>query len=261
MLGGVCIGALGLTGFASFNTIPAGHVGYKNLFGKVYDEQYQSGFMFMNPLARMVNLDLRKKIAHSESTVSSIEGLEIRVDIDVVHRLDKDTAKDTYINVGKHYDNVLLTPQINSCVRDAIAGYNAKDLYNDKARIEIKKKISDDLIKTVTSSIIIEDVLINKIILPVNLTRSIENKLQAEQEMQKMDFTLAKERKESERKQIEAEGIKAFQNTVSQGISRELLEWKAISATEEISKSNNTKIVIIGNTNNGLPLLFSDNRN
>jgi prohibitin 1 len=254
---GIC-GAL--TVVSSFNTVPAGHIGYKNLFGQVYDKQYNSGFTFINPFAHIVKLDLRKKVAHNESLVSSIEGLEIRVDIDVVHRLEKDAAKDTYINVGMNYDNILLIPQINSCVRDAIAGYYAKDLYNDKTRAEIKDKIFSDLTKTVVTGIVVEDVLINKIVLPANLTRSIENKLQAEQEMQKMEFTLEKERKEAERKKIEAGGIKDFQTTVSQGISKELLEWKGISATEELAKSPNTKIVIIGNTKNGLPIMFSENK-
>lgn len=259
---GVGVGGtfIALTGLSGFNTIPAGHVGYKNLFGNVYDKQYQSGFVFVNPLANVVKLDLRKKIAHGESLVSSIEGLEIKVDIDVVHRLDVKTAKDTYVNVGLDYDKILLIPQINSCVRNAIAGYYAKDLYNDKTRIEIKEKILRDLTKMVISGIIIEDVLINKIVLPTNLTRAIENKLQAEQEMQKMEFTLEKERKESERKQIEAEGIKAFQDTVSLGITKDLLQWKGISATEALCLSPNTKILLIGNTNNGLPMIFSENK-
>ena len=93
--------------------------------------------------------------------------------------------------------------------------------------------------------------------LPLALMRSIENKLQAEQEMQKMDFILEKEKKEAERKEIEATGIKNFQTIVSEGISRELLEWKGISATEELTKSPNTKILIIGNSANGLPLIFN----
>lgn len=252
---GTCVA---LTTLSSFSTIPAGHIGYKNLFGQVSETRYESGFTFINPLANMITLDLRKKIAHNESLVSSNEGLEIRVDIDVVYRLDGNTAKDTYITVGSKYENVLLIPQINACVRDAISGYYAKDLYNDKTRSAIREKIAVDLRETVISGVIIEDVLINKIVLPTNLTKSIENKLQAEQEMQKMDFVLLKEKKEAERKKIEAEGIKSFQDIVSQGISKELLQWKGISATEELTKSTNSKIVIIGNTKNGLPIIFSE---
>ena len=247
-------------GYKSFETIPAGHVGYNSLFGNVKLKEYGSGFTFINPLATMVTVNLRKKIYSNTSSVASKEGLEIAVNIDIVYRLDKRAARDTFINVGSGYENVLLIPQLNSCVRDAIAGYEAKDLYNDKIRIEIKEKIVNGLTKTVVDGIIIEDVLINKIVLPSGLRNSIENKLQAEQSMQKMDFTLAQERKECERKQIEALGIKSFQDTVAQGISKELLEWKGITATEELAKSTNTKIVIIGNSKNGLPLIFSDNK-
>jgi regulator of protease activity HflC (stomatin/prohibitin superfamily) len=257
------IGMLGAswTLMKSFEKIPTGHIGFKNLFGHVYDQQYESGYTFINPFAQMIKLNLRKKIAHNEVSVSSNEGLGIEVSIDVVNRLDKEVAKDIYINTGVDYEKVLLNPQINSCVREIISGYNAKDLYNDKARMEVKEKILTNLTKMVIRGIVIEDVLINRIILPKNLSISIENKLQAEQEMEKMDFTLSKERKEAERKQIEAEGIKAFQNIVSQGISRELLEWKGITATEEFARSPNAKIVIIGNTKNGLPMVFSDNKN
>ena len=167
----------------------------------------------------------------------------INIAIDVVYRLADTHAKNIYLTVGKDYEGILLGPQIN-----AIAGYN------DKTRIEIKKKITFGLKEQLNFGIIIEDVLINNI-------AAIENKLQAEQAMQKMDFTLAKEKKEAERKQIDAEGIKAFQNIVSTGISKELLEWKGISATEELAKSNNTKILIIGNNKNGLPIIFSENKN
>lgn len=257
---GVCAAIGSLIALKSFKSIPAGHVGYSNLFGNVQDEEYVSGFTFINPLATMVKVNLRKNLFSNSSSVASKEGLEIAVNIDVVYRLDKRAARDTYINVGPKYEDVLLIPQINSCVRDAIAGYEAKDLYNDKIRVEIKEKILNDLSRMVVDGIIIEDILINKIVLPAGLRNSIENKLQAEQAMQKMDFTLAQERKESERKQIEAHGIKAFQDTVALGISKELLEWKGITATEELAKSPNTKIVIIGNTKNGLPLIFSDNR-
>ena len=245
----------------SFTTIPTGHVGYKSLYGNVYDKQYQSGFTFINPLSDMIILDLHKKVAHSESLVSSNEGLEIKVDVDVVHRLDRNSAKDIYVNVGTNYTNVLLIPQLNSCIRNAVSGFNAKDLYNDKSRIEIKDKILSGLSQLVSSGIIIEDVLINKIVLPTNLAKSIENKLKIEQEMEQMNFVLEKERKESQRKQIEAEGIKAFQDTVAQDISPELLMWKGITATEELAKSNNAKIIMFGNSQHGLPLVYSDNRN
>ena len=252
-------GTLVLAGcaYASFKTIPAGHVGYKNLFGEVYDKQYKSGFTFINPLANLVKIDLRKKIAETESLVSSNEGLEIGAKIDIVYRLNQEKARDVYVNAGLAYESILLLPQVKSSIRDTISGYDAKALYNDETRAEIKNKILQYLGKLSENGIIVEDVLINKIALPNALMRSIENKLQAEQEMQKMEFILEKERKEAERKQIEANGIKAFQTIVSEGISQELLQWKGISATEELAKSPNAKIIMIGNNTNGLPLVYN----
>lgn len=257
-VGVVTIGT-GLALISGSNTIPAGHVGYKSLFGKVNEKSYQPGYAFINPLATMVKMNLQKSLIHDELSVTSKEGLKIDIHVNVVYRLPASTSRDIYVNTGINYTNILLVPQIKSSIRNIVSDYEAKDLYNMQARLEIKEKIYKELIHSI-NNIIIEDVLIDKIILPPGLASAVENKLKAEQESERMIFTLEKERKEAERKQIEAEGIKNFQNTVKQGISKELLEWKGITATEELAKSPNTKIVIVGNTKNGLPIIFSENR-
>ena len=105
--------------------------------------------------------------------------------------------------------------------------------------------------------IVIENVLLRDLQLPDTLKHAIESKQQAQQDAQRMEFVLQKERQEAERKRVEAQGIKDFQNIVSQGISDKLLEWKGIEATIELSKSQNAKIVVVGNSKTGLPLLFS----
>jgi prohibitin 1 len=103
---------------------------------------------------------------------------------------------------------------------------------------------------------VIENVLLRDVKLPVTLKNAIEAKQQAEQDAQRMNFVLQKERQEAERKRIEAQGISDFQRTVSQGISQQLLEWKGIEATIEVARSQNSKVIIIGNSKNGLPLIF-----
>ena len=260
----VFLASLGLVatavGYKSFQSIETGHVGFQSLFGNVSEHAYPSGFTFINPLANIIQLDLRKKVSNNRSSVASAEGLDIDVSVDVVYHLNSRLARDTYVNIGTDYANVLLTPQTHACIRDTIAGYEAKDLYNDQARASIKHQILCSLISSVNQNIIIEDVLINRIVLPNGLTRSIEAKLQAEQAMEKMEFTLAQEKKEAERKAIEAQGIKNFQDTVAQGISSQLLEWKGITATEELAKSPNAKMIFFGNAN-GLPVVFQpDNK-
>jgi regulator of protease activity HflC (stomatin/prohibitin superfamily) len=260
LIGGIVVGGVGVTAHSSFKSIPAGHIGYKNLFGKVDNKQYEPGYTFTNPFSKMIKLDLRKRIAQTESQISSNEGLEINAKVDIIYRLDKVASKDVYLTAGLQYQDVLLLPQAKAIIRDIVSGYDAKALYHEKTRIEIKNKIFDELRKISDNGIIVEEILINKIVLPASLVRSIENKLQAEQEMQKMDFILEREKKESERKKIEANGIKEFQTIVSEGISKELLQWKGITATEELTKSPNSKIVIIGNSSNGLPLIFNSDK-
>ncbi len=163
---------------------------------------------------------------------------------------------------------------IESGLRNIVSSYEAKDLYNEKTRNEIKKKM-DLEINTVLkeNGFVISDILINKIKLPEQLQKSIENKLKSEQENEQMTFIIEREKKqlvfniekekmEADRKTIEANGIKAFQDIVSKGISKELIGWKAIEATEKLAKSSNAKIVIIGNKDSGgLPIIFpTDNK-
>jgi regulator of protease activity HflC (stomatin/prohibitin superfamily) len=97
-----------------------------------------------------------------------------------------------------------------------------------------------------------------KLTLPARLQAAIEEKLSADQESQRMQFVLTKEKQEADRKRIEAQGIADFQTIVTQGISDKLLQWKGIEATQDLAKSQNAKIVIIGNSKNGLPLVLGD---
>jgi regulator of protease activity HflC (stomatin/prohibitin superfamily) len=121
----------------------------------------------------------------------------------------------------------------------------------------VAKQISDQLATALNPrGLLVENVLLRDIQLPQTLKTSIEAKQQAEQEALAMNFRLQKEKQEAERKRIEAAGIRDFQQIVAQGISPQLLEWKGIEATELLSKSPNTKVVVIGNPKNGLPLIL-----
>ncbi len=128
------------------------------------------------------------------------------------------------------------------------------------AREQLASEITSELAKNVGNrGIIIEDAPLRQIILPAGLSRSIEEKLQAEQESQRMSFVLQKETQEAERKRIEAKGIADFQVIVSDGINANLLKWKGIEATENLAKSPNTKVVVIGAGKDGLPLILGNN--
>jgi regulator of protease activity HflC (stomatin/prohibitin superfamily) len=118
---------------------------------------------------------------------------------------------------------------------------------------QIYEQVNEQLAKR---GLIVENVLLRDIQLPATLKASIEAKQQAEQEALAMNFRLQKETQEAQRKRIEAAGVRDFQQIVAQGITPSLLEWKGIEATENLAKSANSKVVVIGNNKNGLPLIL-----
>ncbi len=152
--------------------------------------------------------------------------------------------------------DVLVEPNLRAAIRESTASHSANALYTGEREM-VAKQIYDQLVtKLGGRGFTVESILLRDIQLPATLKTSIEAKQQAEQEALAMSFRLQKETQEAQRKRIEAQGIRDFQQIVAQGISPQLLEWKGIEATESLSKSPNTKIVVIGNSKNGLPLIL-----
>jgi prohibitin 1 len=148
-------------------------------------------------------------------------------------------------------------PNFRSAIRAVTASHLASTLYSD-ARESVARQILADLQTQVQPrGVVIENVLLRDLQLPDTLKQAIEAKQQAQQEAQRMEFVLQRERQEAERKRVEAQGIKDFQNVVTEGISDKLLEWKGIEATIELARSQNAKVVVVGNTKTGLPLIFA----
>jgi regulator of protease activity HflC (stomatin/prohibitin superfamily) len=158
--------------------------------------------------------------------------------------------------IGADYENVVVEPTLRSAIREASASHTANALYTGE-REEVGKQIFDQVnAQLAPRGLIVEKVLLRDIQLPATLKAAIEAKQQAEQESLAMSFRLQKETQEAQRKRIEAAGVRDFQQIVAQGISAQLLEWKGIEATENLAKSANTKVVVIGNNKNGLPLIL-----
>jgi regulator of protease activity HflC (stomatin/prohibitin superfamily) len=161
--------------------------------------------------------------------------------------------------VGPNYGDIILIPQFRSVVRGVTARYQAKALYT-ASREALANEIMGELEKLVgPRGINVEAAALREIKLPSRLTQSIEEKLQAEQESERMQFVLKREEQEADRKRIEAEGIRDFQTIVSKGINQDLLRWKGIEATEKLANSTNSKIVVIGSGKDGLPLILGGN--
>lgn len=242
--------------FRFFTVIPAGHVGVQDFFGTVSKNTLKSGINVRNPLARIVKFSIKTQQEYEDMLVPSKEGLTVKISITALYHLDPEKAAEVYKTVGPNYQEVLLVPQFRSVCRGVTASYEAKALYTSQREI-LAKTIFEDLEKLVADrGVIIESTPLRNIELPAKVTDAIEDKLKAEQESQRMEFILTKEKQEAERKRIEAKGISDFQNIVAQGISEPLLRWKGIEATEKLATSSNAKVVIVGAGRDGLPVIL-----
>ena len=246
-----------LLGSCSLTTIDTGHVGVLTLFGQVTREQIPEGMHIINPLKAVTKLSIRTQESKEIAEVPSSEGLLIHLEASLLYRLEPAQATDVYQKIGRDYMDVVVSPNFRSVMRTVTAAHTASALYSD-ARESVAQQMLVEMRKIVQPrGIMIENVLLRDIKLPQTLKASIEAKQQADQDAQRMNFVLQKERQEAERKRIEAQGISDFQRIVTVGISQQLLEWKGIEATLEIAKSPNAKVVVIGNPKNGLPVIFS----
>ncbi len=255
-LSGIALGGI-LVLIQIFTVVPAGTVGVVDFLGSVSSTTLKSGVNIVNPLANVIKFSIKTQEVKETMNVPSKEGLPVQLEISLLFSLDPENAAKIYKTVGENFEEIILIPQFRSVVRGVTAEYEAKALYTE-SREQLAVKMKDQLEKLVgPRGILIESVPMRQIILPAGLTASIEQKLQAEQASQQMQFILKKEEQEADRKRIEAKGIADFQEIVARGISQNYLQWKGIEATEKLANSTNAKIVVIGSGKNGLPLILN----
>jgi regulator of protease activity HflC (stomatin/prohibitin superfamily) len=242
--------------FASVARVESGSVGVLTLFGRVTGEVLPEGMHLVNPFKSNNQMSIRTQEVKESASVPSAEGLVMSLDTSLIYHVDPEKASEVYQKIGPGYETVLIEPNLRAAIREATASHSANALYTGEREM-VAKQIHDQLIGILAPrGFIIEAILLRDIQLPTTLKTSIEAKQQAEQEALAMNFRLQKETQEAQRKRIEAQGIRDFQQIVAQGISPQLLEWKGIEATENLAKSPNSKVVVIGNSKNGLPLIL-----
>jgi regulator of protease activity HflC (stomatin/prohibitin superfamily) len=254
---GIAVFLLVILLFSAVTRVGTGHVGVLTLFGKVQSgETLGEGIHLINPLKTNNELSIQTQTLKESASVPSSEGLMMSLDTSLIYHLNPDHASDVFQKIGADYENVVVEPTLRSAIREATASHTANALYTGE-REEVAKQIFDQVSAQLTPrGLVVEKVLLRDIQLPATLKAAIEAKQQAEQESLAMSFRLQKETQEAQRKRIEAAGVRDFQQIVAQGITPSLLEWKGIEATENLAKSANSKVVVIGNSKNGLPLIL-----
>jgi regulator of protease activity HflC (stomatin/prohibitin superfamily) len=242
--------------FNSITRVGTGHVGVLTLFGRVTGESLSEGMHIINPLKTNNELSVQTQSVKESASVPSSEGLMMSLDTSLIYHLNPERAADVFQKTGSDYEDKLVEPMLRAAIREATASHTANALYTGEREM-VAKQIFDQLtVELNQRGVTVENVLLRDIQLPATLKASIEAKQQAEQEALAMNFRLQKETQEAQRKRIEAQGVRDFQQIVAQGISPQLLQWKGIEATEILAKSSNTKVVVIGNSKNGLPLIL-----
>ncbi len=266
---GLIVVFLGI-GLSSVKTIDAGTVGVQVLFGKVQDNVLESGLHFINPLVEVTVFDAKTQNytmsgKDSEGAVSgddairvlSSDGLEVTIDLSVLYKVNPSKAPFILQNIGDKYQDNIVRPVTRTAIRDNAVNYQAVDLYSTK-REEFQAKINQTITQSFAKNgLEVQSILVRNISLPASVKASIESKINAEQDAQKMQFVLQKERQEADRKRVEAQGIADYQKILSTGLTAQQLEYQAILAQKEIALSPNTKIIIIGG-NKGNPIMLSD---
>jgi regulator of protease activity HflC (stomatin/prohibitin superfamily) len=245
-----------------FITIDPGEEGvlFRRFAGGIDPESkpYRQGFHIVAPWNKVIVYDIRIQEREEEMDVLSSNGLNVTVDVSMRYRPIPGKVGYIHNEIGVNYANKVVIPEIRSATRKIIGRYTPEEFYSSKretVQAEIEEEVSAVLI---TKNIDLDALLLRSIQLPETIQQAIERKLKQEQESLEYEYRLEKELKEAERKAIEAEGIKKFQDIVSQGISANYLKWKGIEATEALANSPNAKVVVIGSGEDGLPLILGD---
>lgn len=267
MIAGVALAGLGFF-TSTIRQIEAGEIGVKKLFGQVQPEVLGPGLHVVNPLVDVVPFEVRTQnytmsATHEEGDqagddairVLSADGLEVVIDLTVLYRVMPEQAPKILQTIGPDYQDRIVRPVSRTRVRDNAVLYDAVALYSTR-RVEFQTGI----LKTIEADfrargLLLEQLLIRNIQLPESVKQTIESKINAEQESQKMQFVLTKEKQEADRKRLEAQGIADYQRIISAELTDKQLRYEQIKMQRELATSANSKIIVLGDSKSAQLLL------
>lgn len=239
--------------------IPAGEVGVRETLGKISKNTLNPGIYFVNPLAEVETYSTRIQDIKETVDSTSKEGLGFKLDVSLQYRLNPEKAGEVFQKIGKEeQQKEIIVSRFRSLIRQTTANYNLMEIYGDK-RVLIAQSLAEAMIVELEPlGFIVEETLLRNIVLPENIQVAIQAKVAMEQETQKIELEVIKAKKEAERKIVEARGTADAQKILSEGLTDQIIQLKAIEATQKLAESQNTKLIIIGGGEDKLPLILNE---
>ena len=240
-------------------SIGSGEAGvlYSSFTGTDLSASYGEGLNVFWPWERMIVYDVRTKTEQEPVTALSNNGLTIGMDLSVRYRPQASRLPYLHTTLGPEYYERLIQPEVRSAAREVVGRFAPEELYSTR-RTELQQQIEQRVAQAVERQFVeVEAILIRDVTLPDQIRQAIELKLQEEQRVQQIEFTIEREAREAERKRIEAEGQAEYQRLITSTLTPQFLQYQGIEATRELAGSNNAKVVIIGGED-GLPVILGN---
>lgn len=229
---------------------------FRRFSGTEIDKIYGEGVHLFSPLDEVYIYEVRKQVAYHDFDVITNKGLAVHLSLAIRYRPEYDLLGILHQRIGPDYLNRVILPQIESVMRKQLGSYTAEQIYTNEAGL-LTNAILTALDEVGRNYVEVEEIIIRSITLPPEIVTAIEDKLKQEQLMKSYEFRIETAQKEAERLKIEAGGIKTHHQIVGESLTGAILQNQGIKATEELAKSPNAKVVVIGSGKNGLPIILN----
>jgi regulator of protease activity HflC (stomatin/prohibitin superfamily) len=229
------------------------------LGGTVVDKVYTEGFHIVAPWNIMTIYDIRYQTFLHRLEVLTNKGMKIEVILSIRYRPETEVLGVMHQEVGPDYLKKIVIPEVESTLRAVLGQYDAEDIYTTQKGV-IQQVMNVSLDQVSQRFVKIDGVMITEVNLPLRIKEAIETKLEEQQLAEAYVFRLDREKSEADRKRLEAAGIRDYNNMIESSLSENVLKWKGVEATRDISKSPNSKVVIIGGGKDGLPVILDTSK-
>jgi regulator of protease activity HflC (stomatin/prohibitin superfamily) len=258
---------------AAVKQINAGHVGVMVIFGQVQPNVIYEGLSLVNPIADVKEISIQtenytmsgtstegQKAGDDAIRVLSKDGLEVILDLTVLYKIVPSDAPRIYRDLGLDFEDKIVRPLTRTGIRESASYFDAIDLFSER-REEFEDKIRQRIEGEMKArGFILEQLLVRNINLPTSVKESIERKITAVQDAQRMKFVLEKEQQEAERKRVEAHGVADAQKIVNEGLSDKILQFEMIKVQKELATSPNSKVIIMGGGKSSPPFIIGNEK-